>query len=173
MRENRIVRDFGATLPPPWRRVGGGLSGFPSGTRFCDEKECRCDRVVGSPRTCDVRDCCMPQVSSARSIPRARRQDETRRLPRLGLLGSAGSGIWRSGRAGPRCRPGSRGSRRQPHGTHIHRRSERRMVVSGSVRRRFFEPAHVGFERRWTHPSGLLHRGRGAVCSTGEQADAD
>src|SRR2546428_10283494 len=69
MRENRIVRAFGATIPPPWRRVGGGLSGFLSGTRFCGENECRCDRVGGSPRTCDVRDCCMPQVSSARSIP--------------------------------------------------------------------------------------------------------
>ena len=173
MRENRIVRDFGATMPPPWRRVGGGLSGFLSGTRFCGETECRCDRVGGSPRTCDVRDCCMPRVSSARSIPRARRPDETRRLPRLGLLGSAGPGIWRSRRAGPRCRPGSGGSRRQPHGTHVHRRSERRMVVSRSVPRGFFEPVNVGFERRRTRPSGLLHRGRGAVCSTGEQADAD
>src|SRR6058998_2968342 len=45
--------------------------------------------VVGSPRTGDVRDCRMPQVSSARAIPRAGRPHETRRLPRLGLLGSA------------------------------------------------------------------------------------
>src|SRR5437870_11096123 len=43
--------------------------------------------VVGSPRTGDVRDCRMPQVSSARALPRAGRPHETRRLPRLGLLG--------------------------------------------------------------------------------------
>ena len=160
-------------MPPPWRRVGEGLSGFPSSTRFCDGTECRCRRVVGSARTVDVRDHRLSQVSSARAIPRARRPHETRGLPRLGILGSTGAGLRGSRGAGPRHRPGSGGSRRQPHGTRLHGGPERRMVVPDPVSRGFLEPAEVGFEGRRTRPSGLLHRRRGAVRSAAEQAHAD
>ena len=115
----------------------------------------------------------MPQVSPARAIPREGRPDETRGFPRLGLLGATCSRIWGSRRTGSRGRPGPGGSRRQPHGTHVHRRSERRMVVSCAVPHGFLEPANIGFERRWTRPAGLLHRGRSTVRSPTEQADAD
>jgi hypothetical protein len=112
-------------------------------------------------------------MSSPRAIPRTRGPDEARGLSRLGILGAAGPGIRRSRWPGARRWSGPRRPRRQSDGPHVHGRPERRVVVSRAVPRRVLEPADVGLERRRPDPSGLLHRGRGAMRSTPEQADAD
>ncbi len=115
----------------------------------------------------------MPYMSPARAIPREGRPLEARRLPQLGILGSARPRVRGSGRETPDRRPGAGGSWRQPHRARIHGRPERRIPVSGSVPRRLCESTDLGFERRWTGPSGLLHRRRGTVRSATEQADAN
>src|SRR5919198_2441361 len=115
---------------------------------------------------------CVSQVPAPRPIPRGGGADEACRLSRLGVLGPPRPGIWGSPSETPNPRPGARGPRRESDWARVHGGPERRVAVSRPPPGRICQPAHLGLSGRWTRTPRLLHRRRGPVCASREQAHA-
>ncbi len=114
----------------------------------------------------------MPQVPTARPVPRESRPGEGRAVPGLDILGPSGPRIRRS--TGTRTHRGSRarGPRWEPYRTGLHRGPQRRLALSRPLPRRVRKPGNVHVAGRWTAPHGRLHHGGRPLRSTCEPADA-
>lgn len=106
----------------------------------------------------------------ARALPH-RRHAETGRISRRRLLGAPRAELRRPRRAVVDCRAGARGAWRESHRTDVHRRSQRRLVVSSIAQGGLCESAGIAGGRRWTHVAWLPDHRRVSLRAAGEQTD--
>src|SRR5919198_931427 len=120
----------GSAAPaPPWTMIDG--------TRRPRARECdgaivltvaqsgRLAKPDGA-RAAQRADRTMPPLHAARRPPRVGRGGPPAALYGTALLGAPATGLRRSARAVAAGRAGARGQRRQSHGSHVHRRPQRR-----------------------------------------------
>ena len=103
---------------------------------------------------------------------RAHRAREEGGPPRRHLLGPAGAGLRRSGRAPAAGRAGAGRARRQPDRARVHRRRLGRLPRRRAARRRLREHRHLAQRGRRADPARRLHPGRRALRAPRQQADA-
>src|SRR5919198_1365416 len=130
----RRARATGFAMPPtaagpPWTMIDG--------TRRPHARECdgaivltvaqsgRLAKPDGA-RAAQRADRTMPPLHAARRPPRVGRGGAPAALYGTALLGASAAGLRRSARAVAAGRAGARGQRRQSHGSHVHRRPQRR-----------------------------------------------
>ena len=112
-----------------------GFAGLFVVSRRLDKLLLRRDRSgrAGGPHRRDRR---VPPLSAAGRLARAGRPREGRPVPRRDVLGPAGAGLRRPGRADPARGPGAGGPRRQSDRPGLHRRRLGRLPVRGAPSRR-------------------------------------
>src|SRR3989304_3572408 len=108
----------------------------------------------------------VPTVPAPRRLPRARGPDEGRPVPRFGVLGPTGPRVRGFAGAGPRRRARPRGPRREPDGSSIHGRPERRLALPRPPPSALREPGDVRVPRRWAPVARCVHHGRRPLCAT-------
>ena len=109
-------------------------------------------------------------VSTSRGPPPASGRIKETRVPRIILLGQAGSRFRRPQRTPAHRRIGPGGPRRQPHRANVHRRFVRQLAVRSPPPLRIRQPDRVGLCHRRARTLRLLRHRRRPLRPTAKQA---
>ena len=114
----------------------------------------------------------MPRLPATGTLSRTGCAGQAAVVSGMGLLGKAGSGIWRPAGGAFDSGPCARGAWRQSHRTNVHRRSLRRFSVQGVVSRWVCQSAYFHESRRRARFAECLHGRDFALRAACEQAFA-
>ena len=109
-------------------------------------------------------------VSTSRRTPSANCRIKETRVPRIILLGKAGSRFRGPRRAHAHRRIGPGGPRRQPHRAHVHRRFVQQLAVRSPPPLRIRQPGRVGICHRRARTLRLLRHRRRPLRPTAKHA---
>jgi hypothetical protein len=112
----------------------------------------------------------MHSLSEACELQEGSRSKEEESVQGLEVLGRTGPRLWGHTCTASDSWIGARRSRRQPNGTHVHRRRFSNLPHACVVRCGFCESANIRSRSRWSANGRCIHDGGRALRSTVEQA---